>query len=410
MLWQKLALPYYEIHLPTVLRSGQAFRWRNIDGIWSCALNNQIILLRESKDRNGDKFIEYSSIDNPKEINSIIKKEEELNDLTNFIDSYLNSKISVVELHKHWSKVDSNIPNFNIKSIIVKNEQLETPPDSNRNTPDILDIALPNAVRILNQDPWETLISFIISSNNNIKRISQLCETLCLKYGKFIGTFNNLPYYSFPKPNEFINLKPNEKLTVNKINKLENELRELGFGYRAKYITNTVKLIIENPENLKKLYEKDWNSDEDCIQFLRQFDGVGPKVADCVALMGCSRYDLVPIDTHVWNILKNQYKKEYLNWIDTLNDEKEEFNNIPKSILKKSLSSKAVDTKIYPFIKQFFKDFWRVKSGWAQAVVFAGVVKLDNGINNIEDVEKLLIKCGKIKEEVEPEKKKRKIR
>lgn len=409
MLWKKLALPYYEIHLPTVLRSGQAFRWRNIDGIWSCALNNQIILLRESNDRNGEKIIEYSSIKTPKEIDSVTKEGNKLNELTDFIDSYLNSKISIVELHKHWSKVDANIPNFDIKSII-KNEQLETPPDSSNNTPDILDTTIPNAVRILNQDPWETLISFIISSNNNIKRISQLCETLCLKYGKFIGNFNDLPYYSFPKPNEFFNMKSNEKLTPNKLNKLETELRELGFGYRAKYITNTVKLMIENPKKLQQLYDKDWKSDEDCIQFLRQFDGVGPKVADCVALMGCSRYDLVPIDTHVWNILKNQYKKEYLNWIDSLNEDIEELNNIPKSVLKKSLSNKAVDTKIYPFIKQFFKEFWKVKSGWAQAVVFAGVVKLDNGINNIKDIEKLLIKCGKINGNIEPEMKKRRVK
>ncbi|KAG0681785.1 8-oxoguanine glycosylase ogg1 [Pichia californica] len=406
MNWQKLALPQSELSLPTVLRSGQAFRWRNINGIWSCALNNQIILLRESDDdgdsNNNDKIIEYSSIKH--------ENIKEAIEVSEFIKSYLNLNVSMIELHKQWSKVDNNFVNIEISSLELKKEieQLETPPDSGRATPDniIFDETLPKGVRILKQDPWETLVSFIISSNNNIKRISQLCETLCLKYGNFIGEFNGVPYYTFPKPREFFKLKNNEKLTTIKLNKLESELRDLGFGYRAKYIMNTVKKMIENKENWEQLYkdESKWESDDQCVTFLRQFDGVGPKVADCVALMGCNRFDLVPVDTHVWKVLKNKYKSDFNKWVDQLKENEVEKLGIPKTNLKKSLSNKAVDIKVYPFVKRFFKDFWGIRSGWAQAVVFANAVKLDNGINNIEDVKKLLIKSGL--QIIEPTKKK----
>ncbi|ODQ48900.1 hypothetical protein PICMEDRAFT_18620, partial [Pichia membranifaciens NRRL Y-2026] len=331
--WQKLTLPCYEIHLPTVLRSGQAFRWRKIDGIWSCALNNQIILLREmsEKSESGHQVIEYMGIGGANTPAMV--------PLSTFIHSYLNLGVLMHDLYKHWSQTLSQTETTNL---------------------------LPNGVRILSQDPWETLVSFIISSNNNIKRISQLCEILCIRYGKFLGEHNGVPYYTFPKPTEFLKIESTTftEIPTEKLAELESQLRELGFGYRAKYITKTVKSMIENPHNFKKLYTGNtWISDEECVEFLRQFDGVGPKVADCVALMGCGRHDLVPVDTHVWNILKNSYKKEFNIWI-------------------------------YPFVKQFFRDFWGLKSGWAQAVVFAAEVKLDNGINHVDDVGKLIGKVG----------------
>ncbi|GAV26823.1 hypothetical protein PMKS-000279 [Pichia membranifaciens] len=310
------------------------------------------------------------------------------------------------DLYEHWSQVDIHFPSsFLLEEAIVtvNKEGLPTPPDSGRATPEILSqtettTLLPNGVRILSQDPWETLVSFIISSNNNIKRISQLCETLCIRYGKFLGEYNGVPYYTFPKPGEFLKMEDTTvtEIPTEKLAELESQLRELGFGYRAKYITKTVKSMIENPQNFKKLCTGNaWASDEECVEFLRQFDGVGPKVADCVALMGCGRHDLVPVDTHVWNILKNSYKKEFNKWVDSQpeNDPHAKIN-ISKSNLKKALSKSAVDVKMYPFVKQFFRDFWGLKSGWAQAVVFAAEVKLDNGINHVDDVVKLISKVG----------------
>lgn len=392
MAWKKLVTPANEIDLSTVLRSGQAFRWRNLNGVWSCALNNQIILLRECLDEKlSQQVIEYRSIQ------SSDAKLKETTDLSKFIHRYFNLDISISDLHKHWCKVDLHFPAFKESAANVKMEEggIPTPPESGRDTPVENGSLSPVGVRIMSQDPWETLISFIISSNNNIKRISQLCEVLCITYGNYVGTYEGVPYFTFPTPREFFGSKNhNDEISTPQLSKLESQLRSLGFGYRAKYITKTVNAMIEKPELLEILMnpEKSLNDDVSCVEFLRQFDGVGPKVADCVALMGCKRHDLVPVDTHVWNILRNRYRTEFNKWVDLLGDESNA--KYPKTSLKKALSNKAVDIKIYPFVKQFFKDYWERNSGWAQAVVFATVVKLDNGINSVEDVEKLISKVN----------------
>ncbi|CAG8836433.1 2468_t:CDS:2, partial [Racocetra persica] len=89
-------------------------------------------------------------------------------------------------------------------------------------------------IRILRQDPVENLFCFICSTNNNITRISQMIEKLCNRYGNLIYTLNGHEYYDFP--------------TLDKLasSNVESELRQLGFGYRAKYITQTAKYLTEN--------------------------------------------------------------------------------------------------------------------------------------------------------------------
>lgn len=386
MNWQKLVIPSFELDIPTLLRSGQAFRWRNIDGVWSCGLNNQIVLIRTTTDNN----IEFSHID---PVHPTITPQLET---ATFIHSYFNLNHLTSDLYRFWSTIDKNFPTFH--NIKIEGD-LQTPPVSERQTP--IDDSF-NGVRILSQDPWETLISFIISSNNNIKRISQLCEVLCITYGKHIGDHNDTPYYTFPQPNDFFH---SQEITEERKSILEGELRSLGFGYRAKYIMKTVSAMIETPKLFQKLYSN-WEEDEECIQFLRQFDGVGPKVADCVALMGCSRDDLVPVDTHVWNVLRNKYRKEFEVWVDGVDEA--DLEKVSKTGLKKSLVNKAVDIKVYPYVKQFFKEFWVKKAGWAQAVVFAGIVKLDNGINHADDIQKLINKVAESQGEVQAFKKSKK--
>lgn len=164
-----------------------------------------------------------------------------------------------------------------------------------------------NGIRILNQDLWECIISFIISANNNIPRIKKIIEKLSLNYGEKIE-FNNKVYYTFPTPEKL------SKATV-------EELREVGLGFRDKRIFNTTKMILEKQIDLDKI--KKMENTEQMREELLKLDGVGPKVADCILLFSRKRMDVFPIDVWVRRVMNDLYihnedenkvnKKELLN-------------------------------------------------------------------------------------------------
>lgn len=150
-------------------------------------------------------------------------------------------------------------------------------------------------IRILNQDLWETIISFIISANNNIPRIKGIIERLSEKYGKQIEWQEN-KYYTFPSPEELKNV------TV-------EEYRKLGLGFRDIRLYETTQKIINNEINLKEL-EK--NSDtQEVRNKLLTLSGVGPKVADCILLFSTlKRFEAFPIDVWVRRVMNDLYIKE----------------------------------------------------------------------------------------------------
>lgn len=132
-------------------------------------------------------------------------------------------------------------------------------------------------IRILNQEPWETLCSFIISQNNNIKRIKGIISRLCENFGEDIGGF-----YTFP--------------TAEKISKLTlDDLSVLRSGFRAKYILDAANKVASGEISLDALKKP---STDDARDILMQIKGVGPKVADCVLLFSLEHLDAFPKD--VW--------------------------------------------------------------------------------------------------------------
>ena len=147
-------------------------------------------------------------------------------------------------------------------------------------------------IRILNQDLWEMIISFIVSANNNIPRIKGIIERISKKYGKEIK-FRGNSYYTFP--------------TIESLNKASiKDLRDLGLGFRDKYIYNTTKLIIKKQINIEELKEK-----ETTIEMrneLLKLSGVGPKVANCILLFSdLKRMDVFPIDVWVNRVMNELY-------------------------------------------------------------------------------------------------------
>ncbi len=155
-------------------------------------------------------------------------------------------------------------------------------------------IALSKGLRLLNQAPFETLITFIISSNNNIPKIKLSVEALSQKFGQFIGTYEGQKYYAFP--------------TLDQLSHQDLEaLRVKGIGYRNKSVYRTVQQLISGEYDLLAMRGLNY---QETHTYLKQFYGVGDKVADCVALFAYGKREAFPIDTWVKKMLKTLYGVE----------------------------------------------------------------------------------------------------
>lgn len=174
---------------------------------------------------------------------------------------------------------------------------------------------------------------------------------MCLHYGPLIGHIDDQAFHDFPPP---------EALTGPKV---EGHLRELGFGYRAGYIAKTARMVakekpegwleglcntIENEE--VKLPAEGREGYRRAHEELLQLQGVGPKVADCVCLMGLGWGEAVPVDTHVWQIAQRDYK----------------FGKGKHKSLTKAT---------YDAVGDHFRQLWGIEAGWAHSVLFAADLK-----------------------------------
>lgn len=142
-------------------------------------------------------------------------------------------------------------------------------------------------IRILKQDPFETLISFIISANNNIKRIKNILNNIRREFGEKIDN-----YYAFPTQKQLLKAK-------------EEDFVRMGAGYRAKYLVKVLREVQqEDLESWRVL------STDKLRNKLISLSGVGPKVADCVLLFGYSKMDVFPVDTWIAKMYNQFYAKE----------------------------------------------------------------------------------------------------
>ncbi len=146
-------------------------------------------------------------------------------------------------------------------------------------------------IRILNQDLWEMIISFIISANNNIPRIKGIIERMSAKYGQEIK-FRGTSYYTFPAIDEL------SQASV-------KDLKDLGLGFRDRYVYETTKKIKEGKINLENLKQEPTN---EVRKQLLTLTGVGPKVADCIMLFSTlKRFDVFPVDVWVRRVMNDLY-------------------------------------------------------------------------------------------------------
>ncbi|KKK20464.1 hypothetical protein AOCH_004018 [Aspergillus ochraceoroseus] len=199
--WHRLPVSLGELCINTTLRCGQSFRWHQVPETdeWRCVLHGRLLSLRQ--DPQYLYYRTYLITPNPPASTE--------DDTRSLITDYFNLASNLTPLYEQWSAQD---PNFRKKA------------------------AQFTGIRILRQDAWEALVSFICSSNNNIARISQMVEKLCTHYGPLVGSVNGRVYHDFPTP---------EALTAADV---ESRLRGLGFGYRAKYIYQTAVTVARQRE------------------------------------------------------------------------------------------------------------------------------------------------------------------
>lgn len=244
---QKLVLKNIDsFKLEDIFECGQCFRWdRQEDGSYIGVIKNGV--LKVSKQGKSVAFEGVLEGD----INSIVY-------------DYFDLETNYNDFKDRLSKIDDNMKRS---------------------------IEFGNGIRILNQDLWEMVISFIISANNNIPRIKGIINRISEKVGQKV-TWNGKDYFLFPSPEEL------SKLSV-------ADLRALGTGFRDKRIYNTTQMIINKEFNLDSLIKI--KSTEEIRNELLKLDGVGEKVADCILLFALHRFDTFPVDVWVRRVMNVLY-------------------------------------------------------------------------------------------------------
>jgi len=184
-------------------------------------------------------------------------------------------------------------------------------------------------LRIFNQDPFQCMISFIISSNSNIQKIKSSLEKISRKFGKKV-VIEDQEFFLFPKP---------EKIAKASI----SEIKTCGVGYRAPFIKEAAKMVTEKKINFE--YLKNSNYDE-TKRNLRLIPGIGNKVADCIMLFSLNKLDAFPLDTWMIKILEKYYSKEF------------------------QIGTKTITEKQYEILHEKIVDYFGPYCGFAQQFLF----------------------------------------
>ena len=152
-----------------------------------------------------------------------------------------------------------------------------------------------SGMRILRQDLWEMIVSFLISQQNNIPRIRRCIENICRKYGEKKENANGETYFAFPKPEALAELD-------------EDALKECNLGYRSKYVVRSARSIVNGETNLDAIREMPYKKAQE--ELLKLF-GVGVKVADCICLFALHHLQAFPVDTHIHQAMEAHYKRGF---------------------------------------------------------------------------------------------------
>ena len=191
-------------------------------------------------------------------------------------------------------------------------------------------------LRLIRQDPWECLISYICATNKNIPAIKDIINNMCTRFGEK-KIFEDMDFYTFPKPHELAEAQL-------------KKLRLCKLGFRAERVKQISNLVINgklNLEALKKTHHKKAKKE------LMKLPGVGPKVADCVLLFSLNKLEAFPIDVWIRRAILEFYRE-----------------HLKKSFLKKIETKKSLSPNEYEVLSSFGRRYFGEYIGYAQEYLF----------------------------------------
>ncbi|XP_067396736.1 N-glycosylase/DNA lyase [Emydura macquarii macquarii] len=330
--WGCVPCPRSELRLDLVLRCGQAFRWRERGaGCWRGVLAGRVWTLRQAEERlwfavRGEEEEEEEEQQEEEEggggsrpgpgpgpgaSRSVAGTLRSGGEAQRLLRDYFQLRVGLAALYRGWAAAD---PHFR-----------DVAP------------AFPG-VRVLRQDPVECLFSFLCTSNNHLARITAMIEHLCQAFGRRLCQLDGEPYHAFPTLQALAGAD------------VECRLRELGFGYRARFVSQSAQAVLRQfgPEGLHQLRSMPY---PEARRLLCTLPGVGAKVADCVCLMALDKAEAVPVDTHVWQIARRDYGQQL------------------------GSGAKSLTRRVHTELGDFFRRLWGPYAGWAQAVLFCADLK-----------------------------------
>jgi N-glycosylase/DNA lyase len=191
-------------------------------------------------------------------------------------------------------------------------------------------------LRIIRQDPWECLISYICATYKNIQAIRHMVLNLSTKFGNRTW-LDGMEFFTFPSPKKLANA------TI-------NDLLECGLGYRAKYVKETSKQILKNRFELNSFRKMSYTKAKKQIL---NFAGVGPKVADCVLLFSLGKTEAFPVDRWIERVILNHYFKE-----------------LPPELAQKIIKRQGLANSNYARLNAFGREYFGKYAGYAQEYLY----------------------------------------
>lgn len=277
-------------NLDLTLACGQVFRWERAGSGWTGIVRGRVVTISQD-----GPILSYEGI--------------EKEDLIRYFNLDINIKDVLgsirISIHERSKRIDDPFFEFAVE--------------------------VGAGLRIIRQDPWECLISFICSQNSNIPAITKRISLICERYGRSLGDNR----FSFPKPNDLV------------MPELD-ELRRCCTGYRAPYLAETSKFLLKEPDFLDRIAYLPMEKGK---EELMKLPGVGPKVADCVLLFAYNMYQAVPVDVWIRSIITKAYPE----------------------VQNRKCNRKECS---YNDIAEFCREYFGCYAGYAQQFFFASRLKL----------------------------------